>query len=118
MNTQTINRPTTLRELGDLAGDFPTFMRLLEELGPWPTPPADYVMTKGNEDRWTGTERLNRGYIVTPVWNATTDSRTIDLWTSKDPGESDAHLTPQEALQLAADLLQLANEALADEAAE
>jgi hypothetical protein len=119
VNTKTTNRPTTVRELGDMAeqlGMLPS--ELLEELGPWPTPPAGYTMTKGDEDRWIGNDVVNRQYIVTPVWNGATNSRSIDLWTSREPGESDAHLTPLEAIELAADLVTMARDALASGVSE
>ncbi|MBD1541041.1 hypothetical protein G9E11_01970 [Arthrobacter sp. IA7] len=112
MSTNAIKRPATLRELGDMAGDFPTFMRMLDELGPWPIPPVGFAMTKGSEQRWIGNDVVNRQYIVTPVWNAATNSRSIDLWTSKEPGESDTHLMPLQAIELAADLLIMAKDAL------
>lgn len=95
----------TVRELGDMAESMNmTVLRLLEVLGPIPMPPAGYVLAPKSETRWIGTETMARGYIITPSWDYRTQKHSIELWTSKDPGESDAHLTPADAVQLAADL--------------
>jgi hypothetical protein len=78
---------------------------LIGMLEPWPKPPAGYVLAEGTSDIWTGTDIVQRGWIITPSWNATTDRHSIELWTAKgSPDEVLSHLTPAEAIQLAADL--------------
>lgn len=125
MNTKTTKTPHTKRELSGLtvreAADMAvkedlTFGQWLEKYGPTITmPPAGYTLAPKSENRWIGTEKMNRGWIITPVWDGATNRRTIELWTSKDPDESDARLTPMEAIQLAADLIELAKDALPED---
>ena len=85
---------------------------LAEHAGSWPKRPAGFAADEDNEDLWIGNDVVKRTHIITPVWNASTNRRSIDLWTLREPGESDAHLTPEEAITLASDLLKMAQDAL------
>lgn len=120
MNTNTSNWPATVRELGDLAEQRGmTATELLEEmaeqLGPMPMPPAGFTLAKGCADLWIGTDAIHPQYMITPAWNAATDRRTVELWTAKGTkDEVYTSLTPLEAIQLAADLIKLAQDALRD----
>ena len=105
----------TVEEAADLSREqgYERFSDWLADNAPsWPTRPAGFVMSKHNENRYVGNDVVNRTHIITHVWEASTNRRCIDLWTLREPGESDAHLTPQEAITLATDLLAMAQEAL------
>lgn len=68
------------------------------------TPPKGYSKVKECADLWVGTESMDRGWIVTPAWNSTTDRHTLEVWTPKY-----CHLTPAETRQLAQVLLAAAD---------
>ncbi|WP_104175521.1 hypothetical protein [Arthrobacter sp. Y81] len=105
----TTKYPATVRELGDMAEKLGMkASELLEMLGPIPMPPAGYTLARRSGDRWTGPETFNRGWIITPAWNASTNTHSIELWAASHEPPSYANLTPDEALQLAADLTAVA----------
>lgn len=115
--TTTKSWPATVREAADAAEKagmpLSNYMEWLEQqLGPMPVRPANFVLAKGHKGRWVGPEIMNRHWIITPTWNSVTNARSIELWTAKGDDETDSKLTPLEALQLAADLMNLANDAL------
>ncbi|POH58290.1 hypothetical protein [Arthrobacter glacialis] len=62
--------------------------------------PTGYVKVKECSDLWTGTESMDRGWIVTPAWNSATDKHSLEVWTPKYN-----LLTPAEARRLAQVLL-------------
>lgn len=85
----------------------------LEMLAPIPMPPVGYTLAPKSSDRWIGTETMNRGWIITPVWNATTNTHSLEVWMADHKAPNYAELTPAEALTLAADLTAVANATLA-----
>lgn len=102
---QTTKRPATVRELGDMAEKMNvTAVQLMEMLSPWPMPPAGYVVDPSSDTRWLGPETFHRKWIITPVWNANTDTHSFDVWLAEHYAPTYANLTPDEAVQLAADL--------------
>lgn len=119
MQQQTIRRPFTLRELGDWCNSHEmTILQGLDFFAPWPTAPAGYTLAPKSETRWIGPETMARGYIITPVWDATTNTHSLDVWMADHKKPNYATLTPAEALQLAADLASTATAIKAIEAAE
>ena len=131
----TIKAPTTVRELGSLSErldmKLPEVWDLLTDaLGdkwwehgfgevtftvaeaPKPAaPPAGYVLAKGCADLWTGPETVKRGWIITLAWNSTTGLHTIELWTADHRPPTYSSLAPDDAVQLAADLIAAAQAA-------
>lgn len=108
MNTQTTKplSALTVREFGDMAYELGiTFVELLDAVGPIPTPPAGYTLAPKSESRWIGTETMARGWIITPVWDATTNTHSLDLWAANHEPPNYATMTLAEARQLAADLM-------------
>lgn len=77
------------------------------------TPPVGYVLAEGCADHWVGPEVMNRGWIITPAWNATTDTHSVELWAANHEPPNYANLSPADALQLAADLAATAAAVLA-----
>ncbi|GAA4047659.1 hypothetical protein GCM10023063_38780 [Arthrobacter methylotrophus] len=77
------------------------------------TPPAGYVRYKKGSDRWTGPEIIKRGWIITPAWNSTTGLHSIELWTANHEPPTYSVLSPDEAIELAADLIAAAQAARA-----
>jgi len=84
-----------------------TLPEFLEMLGPIPMPPAGYTSAKGGS-RWIGEDITRRGWIITPAWNATTNTHSIELWTANHEPPRYADLSTADALQLAADLTAVA----------
>jgi hypothetical protein len=112
----TIKTPATVREAGDMAHKLGmTLSEFLQMLGPIPMPPVGYTLAPRSEDRWTGPETFNRGWIITPAWNATTDTHSIEVWMADHTPPQYANLSPADALQLAADLTAAARAAGATE---
>ena len=132
----TIKRPITLRELGDLSENLKlpiqeTWSLLTNALGeewwehdhhevtlalgstPSLAAPAGYELAEGCSDHWTGREIMNRGWIVNQAWNSTTGQSTIELWVADHEAPSYGNLTPADAINLATDLLALAKESIA-----
>lgn len=104
-----IKSPRTVREAGDMAHQLGmTPAEFLDMLGPIPMPPAGYVLFKAGSDRWIGPEIVGPRWIVTAVWNAATNERTVEVFTATHVGEKYTNLTPAEALAMAADLVELA----------
>lgn len=109
---QSLKAPATVRELGDMAEALGmTVPELLDLLGPIPMPPAGFILAAKSSDRWTGPEIVRRGWIVTPVWNATTGRHSLEVWISDHVPPAYGNLSPADALQLAADLTAAAGEA-------
>lgn len=107
MNTQITKIPATVRELGDMAaalGMLPS--ELLELLGPIPMPPAGYTLARKSDRRWIGPEIIHGRFILTPVWDAVTNSHSVDVWLADHQAPNYSTLTPAEAADLAAGLLQ------------
>lgn len=119
MNTKATNYPATVREAAKMAEKLGMNMSaLLEMLGPIPMPPTGYTLAPGCSDVWVGTETMNRGWIITPVWNAATNTHSVEVWMADHEAPTYADITPAEALQLAADLTAAAQAITAIEAAE
>ncbi|MDQ0679064.1 hypothetical protein QFZ30_002446 [Arthrobacter pascens] len=101
-----IKTPRTVREAGDMAEKLGMKLpEFLEMLGPIPMPPAGYTLAPHSDDKWIGRETMNRGWIITPAWNATSNTHSIELWAADHEPPDYTVLTPPEALQLAADLI-------------
>lgn len=72
--------------------------------------PAGYLREKGRKGtrarkgRFIGDERVGRGWIITPTWNAESNQHAIELWSPQD-----AKLTPAEARKFAVTLLETAD---------
>ncbi|MFJ6453779.1 hypothetical protein [Paenarthrobacter sp. NPDC091669] len=103
------NWPATVRELGEIAevegktlSDL--FQELLEELGPPPMPPAGFTPDRHSDVRWLGPEVMHERWIITPVWNAATDTRSVDVWLADHTPPNYAQLSAQDALDLVAAL--------------
>lgn len=110
MNTQTTKpfSAMTVREFADMAyGRGMTFVELLDEAGPIPTRPAGYTLAPKSDFRWTGPEVIHGRFILTPVWDAATDSHSVDVWMADHMPPNYAELTLAEATELAAALLQV-----------
>jgi hypothetical protein len=77
---------------------------------PTPKAPKGYVKVKDCADLWVGPDSTDRGWIVTPSWDAAADKHSLEVWTPEYN-----ILTPAEARQLAQVLLASADaiEALA-----
>ncbi|MEW1921241.1 hypothetical protein [Pseudarthrobacter oxydans] len=115
----TTKYPATVRELAEMAEKLDmTVLSLLEMLSPIPMPPAGYTLAPKSDSRWIGTETMNRGWIITPVWDATTNTHFLDVWMADHKKPNYATLTPGEAMQLAADLTAAANAITTTEALE
>ncbi len=116
MNTQTTKRPYTLRELGEWASDRNMdILQALDFFAPWPTAPAGYTLPRNSEYRWIGPEIIHGRFILTPVWNAMTDTHSVDVWLADHTRPNYSSLTPAEAADLAAALLQATQAARAVE---
>jgi hypothetical protein len=97
--------PATVRELAEMAHEQgKTLTEMLDSIGPIPMPPAGYILTQGHEDKWIGHEIVNRRWIITPTWNVH-NGRSLEVWMADHEPPSYAHLSPEDALQLAADLI-------------
>jgi hypothetical protein len=114
----TTKYPATVREAGDMAHALGMKLsEFLELLSPIPMPPAGYTLAKGSDSRWIGPETMNRRWIITPVWNATTNTHSLELWMADHQPPTYAALSPADALQLAADLTAASESITAPEAA-
>ncbi|QSZ47210.1 hypothetical protein [Arthrobacter sp. D5-1] len=99
----TIKRPATVRELGNMAEEMNmTAAQLLEFLGPWPEPPAGYTLDPHSDVRWLGPETCHRKWIITPVWNSATEAHSLDVWLADHQPPNYAEMSSQDALELAA----------------
>lgn len=112
--------PATVREFGDMAaerglGIVAMWDELEREFGPIPMPPAGYTLAHGSSDRWIGDEVINRRWIITPAWYASTDSHSIEVWMADHQAPTYGDLTPAEARELGAALIQAAQAAEAGE---
>lgn len=102
---KTTKYPATVREAGDMAEKLGMKLsEFLEMLGPIPMPPAGYTLAPKSSEKWIGTETMNRGWIITPAWNATTNTHSLEFWVADHRAPSYANLSPADAFQLAADL--------------
>jgi hypothetical protein len=100
-----IKYPTTVRGLADMAAEQgKTLAEMLDIIGPIPMPPAGYTLAQGPEVKWIGHEMVNRRWIITPTWTVTT-GRALEVWMADHEPPRYAHLSPEDALQLAADLI-------------
>jgi hypothetical protein len=116
VNTKTTKYPPTVRALGDMAEKLGmTAVELLDLLGPIPMPPAGYALAPKSSHRWAGTEIIHGRFIVTPIWEATTGSHSVDVWMADHERPNYSNLTPAEAADLAAALLQATQAARAAE---
>ncbi|MFE4078525.1 hypothetical protein [Paenarthrobacter sp. YIM B13468] len=101
----TIKRPATVRELGKMAEEMNmTAAQLLEFLGPWSEPPEGYTLDPHSDVRWLGPETYHQKWIITPVWNSTTDTHSFDIWLAEHQPPNYAQLSAEDALELAAAL--------------
>jgi hypothetical protein len=108
--------PATVRELGDFAEALDiTAVQLLEVLGPRPWPPAGYILAHGREDVWTGTETVNPRWTITPVWNSTTKTHSLELMLSVNHPQAYAQMSAASAVQLSFDLMAAAQAIAATE---
>ncbi|MFD1845341.1 hypothetical protein [Arthrobacter flavus] len=117
--TKTTNWPATVREFGNLADQrgmksSELFEELERDLGPFPMPPTGYTLAEESDDRWIGPERVNRGWIITPVWNSTTSSHSIEVWMADHTAPTYANLSPVDAFEFAADLIAVARASQGD----
>lgn len=104
--TQSIKYPTTVREAGERAAQEGLLLsEYLESRGPFPMPPSGHSLAQGSSSRWLGHEIVNRRWIITPTWDAATDSHAIEVWMADHKAPSYAELSPADAVQFAADLL-------------
>lgn len=111
--------PVTVREAGSMAHALGMELsEFLEMLGPIPMPPAGYFLAEKSSDRWIGHEVVKRDWIITPTWNATTNTHSLELWMANHRPPTYANLSPADALQLAADLAGASRAITATEAAE
>jgi hypothetical protein len=71
-----------------------------------PQPPEGYVRAKGCTGHWINAEKqiIDRGWIITPAWDAATNRHTVELWTANHKPPKYANLSPADALRLASDL--------------
>jgi len=93
----TIKTPATLVELGDMAHEMGvSVVHLLEMLPPIPIPrrPAGYTLAEDSDDYWSGQGIIKRGWIITPVWNSTTDTHSLDVWLAEHYAPTYANLSP------------------------
>lgn len=96
--------PATVRDLADMAHEQgKTLVEMLDIIGPIPMPPAGYILAQGHDVKWIGHEIVNRRWIITPTWDAAND-RSLEVWMADHESPSYAHLSPEDALQFAADL--------------
>jgi len=106
MQQQTIKRPYTMRELGDWASNNgKEILEALDFWAPWPTKPEGYMLARKSDHRWIGPEIVHGRFIVTPVWDARTDTHSVDVWMADHQPPNYSNLTPAEAADLAAALL-------------
>lgn len=103
------NWPATVREAGEIAAAegktlSELFQELVDELGPCPVPPDGYTLDPHSDTRWLGPEVLHERWIITPVWNAATDTRSVDVWLAGHTPPNYAALSAQDALDLVAAL--------------
>lgn len=104
------NWPATVREAGKLAAAegktlSELFQELLTELGPCPAPPEGYRLDPHSDVRWLGPETYHQKWIITPVWNSTTDAHSLDVWLADHQPPNYADLSPEDARDLAAALV-------------
>jgi hypothetical protein len=112
----TTKYPATVREAGEMAERLGmNLSEFLEVLGPIPRPPAGYTQHGASGKRWIGPEIVGPHWILTAVWTATTNETTIEVYTATHVGEKYTHLTPSQALAMAADFVEL-SEAIAAQA--
>lgn len=103
------NWPTTVREAGEIAASegksvAELFQELTEELGPCPTPPEGFQLDPHSDVRWLGPEVMHKRWIITPVWNAATDTRSVDVWLADHTPPNYSELSAEDALDLVAAL--------------
>jgi len=112
---KTTKYPATIRDLGNMAEERGmNIVELFEELGPIPMPPAGYTLAPKSSQRWIGTEIINGRWILTPAWDATTASHSVDVWMADHEPPNYANLTAAEATDLATALLQATQAARAE----
>ena len=111
----TTKYPATVREAADMAEKLGMQLsEFLQMLGPIPMPPTGYTLAPKSSHRWIGPEIINGRWILTPVWDATTASHSVDVWMADHEPPNYANLTPAEAIDLAAALLQATQTARAE----
>lgn len=103
------NWPATVREAGAIAATegktlSELFEDLVNELGPCPAPPDGYAQDPHSDFRWLGPEVMHERWIITPVWNAATDSHSVDVWLADHRPPNYAELSSKDALNLVAAL--------------
>lgn len=107
-----IKYPATVKEACRMAAKLrATLSEFLESIGPLPMPPADYTLAPGCSDRWIGPEVVSRRWIITPAWDATTDTHSLEVWMADHTPPTYGNLTPEEARELGAALIQAAQAA-------
>lgn len=107
MQQQSISRPYTMRDLVHWASENDMdVLQALDFFAPWPTRPEGYTLPAKSDHRWIGPEIYHSRFIVTPVWDARTDTHSIDVWLADHKRPNYSNLTPAEAADLAAALLQ------------
>ncbi|MCD4850093.1 hypothetical protein LN996_04665 [Arthrobacter sp. AK01] len=79
------NWPATVREAAKIAAAegktlSVLFQELVTELGPCPAPPDGYTLDPHSDVRWLGPETYHEKWIITRVWNSTTDAHSLDVW--------------------------------------
>lgn len=106
MNATTTLYPATVRELAEMAeARGVKAADLLQELEPFPEVPAGYVLAEGIDGLYLGREIEAAGVVIVPAWNYRTQERYFELWTGKGTDdEAMVHLSPVDAVQVAASL--------------
>jgi hypothetical protein len=98
--------PATIHELGDMAeARGMGIVALMEQLMPFPEPPAGYIASEEVDGLWTAPEIRAAGVVVIPTWNYRTQSHEVELWTGKGTDdEAMVRLCPADAVQVSASL--------------
>lgn len=106
------DEPFTIPEIADLIATLTRALDFVAEESPSPTAPEGYSLAHGCSDHFVGAETMNRDWIITPAWNATTGAHSLELWAANHEAPNYATLAPAKALQLAADLIAVATATL------
>lgn len=106
----TIKRPATVRELGEWCEqNEKTILEGLEFFSPWPAAPDGYTVDPKSDDRWLGPEQYHEKWIITPVWNATRDTHSFDVWLADHQPPHHTEISPEQALELSQTLINIVN---------
>lgn len=110
--THTINWNMTVVEAANLAiqQGYGTFAEWIgDHSDSWPKRPEGYTLPRRSEYRWVGPEIVHSRFILTPVWDARTDTHSVDVWMADHQPPNYANLSPSESTELATALMTIAN---------